>query len=82
MMASGDRSGLRHSHAPQWAKEKTRLHRKLKRIHTPNSDQGLNQENAMNTDAENGDVGVELQFGNLWVSRLLTEDEEDKLDDF
>ena len=26
MMASGDRSGLRQSHAPQWAKEVTRLH--------------------------------------------------------
>ena len=38
MMASGDRSGLRQSHALQWAKEVTRLHRKLTHIHSSNNE--------------------------------------------
>ena len=61
----------------------TRLHRKLTRIHSSNNEEGeLILENEVIGGEESGHVRTEIQFGNLWVSRLLTEDEEDKLDDF
>lgn len=84
MMASGDRSGLRLSHAPQWAKEVTRLNRKLKRMNSVSSnDRGeLDLEDEANVEGMNGDIETGIQFGNLLVARLLTEEEEDKLDDF
>lgn len=85
MLASGDRSGLRQSHAPQWAKEVARLNRRLKRKESiPNPVPDSHElEEEINGETRSSDIGGSgIQCGKLWVLRLLTESEEDKLDEF